>query len=192
MRPPVSGTLTGPIPLRSLDPFGLCYPATDVPSSASWLDSGVTESSKEKWSNPQPPVHRAIARWAAMCAEHALTVFEQRRPGDRRPRAAIESLRAWERDEIPMSACRTAAFAAHAAARDATEAGAPDAVAAARAAGQAAAVAHMFDHAPYAASYAAKAIGFHLTGEADRKAERTWQWENLDPELRTIGFPRGL
>jgi len=186
------GTLTGPISLRSLDPFRHNYPATDVPSSDSWLDGGVTESSKEKWANPQPPVHRAVARWAAMCAERALSVFEERRPDDGRPRAAIESLRAWEQDEIPMTACRTAAFAAHAAARDATEAGAPDAVAAARAAGQAAAVAHMFDHAPHAASYAAKAIGLHGTGEADRKTERTWQWDNLDPELRTIGFPKGL
>jgi hypothetical protein len=48
--------------------------------------------------------------------------------------AAIESLRAWERDEIPKTDCRTAAFEAHAAARDAIEAGVPDAVAAARAA----------------------------------------------------------
>jgi hypothetical protein len=91
-----------------------------------------------------------------------------------------------------MTACRAAAFAAHAAARDASEATAPDAAAAARAAGQAAAVAHMFDHSPHAAVYAAKAIGLHGAGEADRAAERTWQWENLDPELRSIGFPKGL
>ena len=91
-----------------------------------------------------------------------------------------------------MTACRAAAFAAHAAARDAIEAEALDAVAAARAAGQAAAVAHMFDHSPHAAAYAAKAIGLHGSGETDRKAERTWQWEKLAPELRSIGFPKGL
>ncbi len=90
-----------------------------------------------------------------------------------------------------MTACRTAAFAAHAAARDATEMGALDAVAAARAAGQAAAVAHMFDHSPHAATYAAEAIGLHGSGEAARKAERLWQWKSLDPALRTIGFPQG-
>lgn len=162
----------------------------------------MSESSKD-WANPEPSIHKAIARWAAMCAERALPVFEERRPddenrqlnGDRRdfrPRAAIESLRAWERGEIPVTACRTAAFAAHAAARDATDSGKPDAVAAARAAGQAAAVAHMFDHAPHAAAYAAKAVGLHGAGRADRKAERTWQWVNLDPGLRTIGFPKGL
>ena len=90
-----------------------------------------------------------------------------------------------------MTDCRTAAFAAHAAARDATQAGATAAVAAARAAGQACAVAHMFDHSPHAASYAAKAVGLHGEGKADQEAERAWQWENLPPELRPIGFPKG-
>jgi len=178
--------------VRTRDPFGHNRPATDVPRFGSWDDGAVTEPSKEKWANPEPPIHKAVARWAAVCAERALPVFEERRPDDDRPRAAIESLRAWERGEIPMTACRAAAFAAHAAARAAKEAGSPDAVAAARAAGQAAAVAHMFDHSPHAATYAAKAIGLHGAGEPDRKAERTWQWEDLDPELRTIGFPKGV
>lgn len=166
-------------------------PAIDVSYFDCWFDRGVTESSKKKWANPERAVHNAIARWAAMCAERALPVFEEHRPDDGRPRAAIGSLRAWVRDEIPMTACRTAAFAAHAAARDAAEAGVPDAVAAARAAGQAAAVAHMFDHSPHAAIYAAKAIGLHGSGETQRIAERTWQWENLDPQLRAIAFPKG-
>ena len=90
-----------------------------------------------------------------------------------------------------MTACRTAAFAAHAAARDATETGAFAAVAAARAAGQACAVAHMFDHAPHAATYAAKAVGLYA-GKTEREAERIWQWKNLAPELRPLGFPKGL
>ncbi|MDI9894260.1 hypothetical protein QM797_05930 [Rhodococcus sp. IEGM 1381] len=90
-----------------------------------------------------------------------------------------------------MTECRTAAFAAHAAAREAAAADAPAAVAAARACGQAAAVAHMFDHAPHAAAYASKAAGLHNGGDEARIAERTWQWENLEPELRPIGFPGG-
>lgn len=151
----------------------------------------MDESSKHKWSNPPPPIHQAIALWAAMCAERALSIFEESRPDDGRPRVAIESLRAWERGEIPMTACRVAAFAAHAAARNATEAGAPAAAAAARAAGQAAAVAHMFDHSSHAAVYAARARGLHGEGEADREIERIWQWEALTPELRSIGFPQG-
>lgn len=149
------------------------------------------EKQKAKWANPEPPTHHAIALWAASCAERALPIFEAQRPGDDRPRAAITALRAWERGDLPMTECRTAAFAAHAAARDATEEGAPAAVAAARAAGQACAVAHMFDHSPHAATYAANAVGLNGTGKADQDAERTWQWENLAPELRTIGFPKG-
>lgn len=89
-------------------------------------------------------------------------------------------------------ACRTAAFAARTAARDATEAGSPAAVAPARAAKQACAVAHMFDHSPHAATYAAKAVGMNGAGKADRDTERTWQWANLAPELRPIGLPKGL
>lgn len=145
-----------------------------------------------KWANPEPPLHQAIALWAAACAERALSIFEASRPGDDRPRAAIAALRAWDREELPMTACRAAAFAAHAAARDAAEAGSPAAVAAARAAGQACAVAHMFDHSPHAAMYAAKAVGLHNGGKTARDAERVWQWENLAPELREIGFPKGL
>lgn len=150
----------------------------------------MSEETKAKWANPEPPIHRAIAVWAASCAERALPIFEEQRPGDDRPRAAIAAVRAWERGELSMTTCRTAAFAAHAAAREATEAGAA-AVAAARAAGQACAVAHMFDHSPHAASYAAKAVGLHGV-EAAREAERAWQWEKLSPELRAIGFPKGL
>ena len=144
----------------------------------------MSEERKAKSANPEPPIHHAIALWAASCAERALPIFEELRADDGRPRAAIAALRAWELGEILMTACRTAAFAAHAAARDASEADAPAAVAAARAAGQACAVAHMFDHSPHAASYAAKAVGLHGLGKIDRDAERAWQWENLGPELR--------
>jgi hypothetical protein len=151
----------------------------------------MNEETKTEWTNPERAIHHAIALWAANCAERALRIFEEHRPGDVRPRAAIEALRAWERGELPMTACRTAAFASHAAARDATAAGIPAAVAAARAAGQACAVAHMFDHSPHAATYAAKAAGLHGEGKLDQDAEREWQWENLAPELRSIGFPKG-
>ncbi|SKA97594.1 hypothetical protein SAMN06295879_2393 [Agreia bicolorata] len=152
----------------------------------------MSEETKPKWANPEPQIHHAIARWAASCAERALHIFEEQRPGDDRPRAAIAAVRAWERGELAMTACRTAAFAAHAAARDAGEAGAVAAVAAARAAGQACAVAHMFDHSPHAATYAAKAFGLYGDGKVDRETERAWQWENLAPELRPVGFPKGL
>ena len=121
-----------------------------------------------------------------------MPIFEECRPGDNRPRAAIESLRAWVQGDLSMTACRTAAFAAHAAAREAAQAGAMAAVAAARAAGQAAAVAHMSDHSAHSAIYAAKAVGLKGSGEPTRNAERLWQWEILEPTLRPIGFPKGL
>jgi hypothetical protein len=152
----------------------------------------VSEEQKARWANPEPPIHHTIALWAAACAERALPIFEELRPGDKRPRAAIAALRAWERGDLPMTACRTAAFAAHAAARDASEAGVPAAVAAARAAGQACAVAHMFDHSSHAAAYAGKAVGLTGGGKAAPDTERAWQWENLAAELRPIGFPKGL
>jgi len=153
----------------------------------------MSDERKVTWANPEPLIHREIALWAASCAERALPIFEGQRPDDDRPRAAIAALRAWVRGEIPMTTCRTAAFAAHAAARDATEADVgAGAVAAARSAGQACAVAHMFDHSSHAATYAAKAVGLHGRSNVDRERERIWQWENPAPELRSIGFPKGL
>ena len=145
--------------------------------------------SATKATNPDPVTHKALARWAAACAERTLPIFENARPGDIRPRTAIDTLRAWTKDEAPMTACRSAAVAAHAAARDAEQAGAPAAVAAARATGQAAAVAHMANHAQHAATYAAKAAGLHTSADHSNQAERDWQWNNLNPEIRPIAFP---
>ena len=144
----------------------------------------------EKWANPEPATHHALALWAARCAERVLPIFEEERPDDNRPRAAIETLRAWVQGEVPMTTCRTAAFAAHSAARDAAQAGADGAVAAARAAGQAAAVAHMFNHSPHAATYAAKAVRIRYDTAA-HDAERAWQWDALAPDLRDLGFSKG-
>ena len=62
--------------------------------------------------------HHLLAVWAADCAEHVLHYFEQARPGDERPRRAIELARAWARGEIRMTPARTAAGHANAAARD--------------------------------------------------------------------------
>ena len=152
----------------------------------------MTGSAKQAWANPEPDVHRALARWAADCAERALPSFEEWDSADARPRHALDVLRAWERGEVPMTDCRTAAFAAHAAARSATLAGAEAATAAARAAGQAAAVAHMADHSPHAATYAARAVALRGAAEGGLEAERRRQWDALDPGLRSFGFPKGL
>src|SRR5450830_400410 len=40
---------------------------------------------------------RSLAPWAADCAEHVLGLFEAARPGDDRPRRAVDAARAWAR-----------------------------------------------------------------------------------------------
>jgi hypothetical protein len=85
-----------------------------------------------------------------------LPLFESQFPNDDRPRKAIEAARAWARGEIRVGEARTAALAAHAAARDA--AAHPAACAAARSAGHAAATAHVVTHARAVSLYADKAV----------------------------------
>ena len=52
--------------------------------------------------------HHLLALWAALCAEHVLGLFESARPGDPRPRQAIEHARAWVRGEVRMMQARAA------------------------------------------------------------------------------------
>jgi hypothetical protein len=81
-----------------------------------------------------------VARYAAQCAGEVLSIFEASDPGDRRPRAAFEAAWVFVEGAQPTNLQRTSAFAAHAAARDATTEAARDA---ARAAGHAAAAAYL-------------------------------------------------
>lgn len=123
--------------------------------------------------------HRTLVLRATDCAEHVLSYFEEKYPKDNRPRKAIEAGRAWVRGEIAMSEARTAAFAAHAAARDTDQVAA---CAAARAAGHAAATAHVADHAVHAATYAAKAATYAADPTdacASTAEERNWQFQRL-------------
>ena len=124
---------------------------------------------------------RALALWAADCAERVLPLFEQKYPSDDRPRKAIEAARSWTRGEIRVGEARAAAVAAHAAARAACESAAR---AAARSAGQAAGTPHMAAHARHAADYAVLAVA---PGEA--VGERDWQYQRLPEGLRTAIFP---
>ena len=57
--------------------------------------------------------------FAADCAEEVLYLFERERPGDDRPRKAIEAARAFARGEITDAARAAAGAAARAAAGDA-------------------------------------------------------------------------
>ena len=124
--------------------------------------------------------HHVFALWAAECEERVLALFEAESPDDARPREAIEAARKWQRGELPMTDARKLAFASHAAARESSSLAA---VAAARAAGHAAATAHVVTHAPHAARYAQKATE---AAGLDTEAERRWQIERLPEQLRQI------
>ena len=120
--------------------------------------------------------HRALALWAADCAERTLPLFEAEHPDDKRPREAISAARRWSKDKLSIFAARQFALAAHTAAREASTEAARQA---ARAAGHAAATAHMPRHAPHAADYAVKAV---TAQGGDSTAEEQWQDEKL-PKL---------
>lgn len=129
--------------------------------------------------------HVLLARWALLCAEHVLPLFERERPDDPRPRDAIAVGHAWTRGEATMREAHSAAFVANAAAR-----GLPDAAKfAALAAGQAVAVAHVAAHDLGAAAYAirsASAAASAGEGEAARLRELAWQREHVPAELRDL------
>jgi len=129
--------------------------------------------------------HRLLAIWAADCAEHVLHHFEQARPGDDRPRRAIDLGRAWARGEITWWEARSAGGHANAAARDLAGA----ARHAGYAAGQAAAVGHVAAHELGAAAYAIRAAQA-ATAEGDRvevgRLECRWQRAQLPQEIREL------
>jgi hypothetical protein len=129
--------------------------------------------------------HRLLARWAATCAEHVLPLFELVEPSDRRPREAIERVRAWARGEVTMSRSRAAGGHAMAAARVSSGA----ARHAAFAAGQAAVVAHVAAHELGAAAYAIKAARAAApAGESERagRLECRWQRDQLPDAIREL------
>jgi len=129
--------------------------------------------------------HHHLALWAADCAEHVLPYFEDEQPDDDRPRRAIELARAWARGEATMTASRTAAGHANAAARALHGA----ARHAAFAAGQAAAVPHVAAHELGAAAYAIKAARAAAPAGQSEEAGRVecaWQRAQLPAAIRDL------
>jgi hypothetical protein len=132
--------------------------------------------------------HRLLALWAAACAEHVLPMFEAARPGDDRPRGAIEMARRWAAGDISWWDARSAGGHANAAARDLV--GAPRF--AAYAAGQAAAVGHVAAHELGAAAYAVRAArvaGIYdaaVHGNDAGRAECRWQRSQLPDAIREL------
>lgn len=129
--------------------------------------------------------HHLLALWAADCAAHVLHHFETVRPGDDRPRTAIELIRAWTRGEIAMKQAHKAAFVTNAAGRDLSGA----AKFAALSAGQAVAVAHVAAHDLGAAAYAIRAARAAAPeGDEDEagKRECAWQRAQLPAAIREL------
>lgn len=125
--------------------------------------------------------HHLLAVWAADCAEHVLPLFERERPGDERPRRAIEAARAWARGEVRMMEARAAGGHAMAAARYLKGAARFTAFAA----GQAGVVAHVAAHDLGAAAYAIKAVRA-AEGESAGLRERDWQRDQLPDAIRAL------
>jgi hypothetical protein len=125
---------------------------------------------------------RIVAAWAADCAERVVGLFEAEAPADSRPRDAIARARAFGRGELDTADEIRRRFANGGAAR---EVRAPSAVAAARAAGQAAAVAHMGAHALGAAAYAAKAAGLAAPDRPNAVGDEIrWQLDHMSPAVK--------
>jgi hypothetical protein len=125
---------------------------------------------------------RIVASWAADCAERVLGVFEAQAPGDRRPREAIARTRAFARGELGVAEEIRRRFINRVAAHEISD---PAAMAAARAAGQAAAIPHMGAHALGAAAYAAKAAGLAAPDRPDAvRQEIAWQLGHMSAPVR--------
>ena len=127
---------------------------------------------------------KALALWAADCAEHVLHYFEEEHPNDTRPQKAIEAARGWTRGEVTVGEAIDISRDAHGAAREATHTAAREA---ARAAGHAVATAHVDAHARGAAIYAIKTCIEANTDDSDAAdVELEWQVERLPKLLQSI------
>ncbi len=122
---------------------------------------------------------RIVAVWAADCAERVLGLFEAEAPEDGRPRDAIARTRAFARGELDVAVEIGRRFVGGGAARDVD---APAAAAAARAAGQAAAIPHMGAHALGAAAYAAGVAAPDQQGAVSE--EIRWQLGHMSAPAR--------
>ena len=106
---------------------------------------------------------KRVASWAADCAEHVLAIYEMAVPGDASVRSAIDQARAFSSGDLAIAdAVRRRGGDAGTAARETPT---PAAKAAAYAAEQAAACAHMGAHALGAAGYAVKASMLAAAGD---------------------------
>ena len=135
---------------------------------------------------------RLVGAWAADCAERVLPLFEAAAPADRRPREAIEAVRAFAVGGRRTAQLRAAAWAAHAASREVAE---PAATAAARAASGAAAAPythalatpHQVRHVLAPALYTALARELAAGGDPGVADEEVrWAVAHASPAVRAL------
>jgi hypothetical protein len=129
--------------------------------------------------------HMLLGSKAAKRVERLLPMFEKERPGDDRPRKAVQALKAWSegRRTLGMREVRSLSLSAHAAARG-VESEAAKSVA--HAAGQAIGTWHVPTHALGAFEYAGRAF---IAGKTHDEAGRTaadFSQEDLEEALRAI------
>jgi hypothetical protein len=116
--------------------------------------------------------------WACDCAEHVFSLSGS--PVDERLLNAITLGRKWAEGCIKAGEVIKASRMLHSSARNLPD---PIKTAVCRAAGHAAATAHMADHSIGAALYALKAV--KLSGMSVEK-ERAWQNSLLSPDIRDL------
>ena len=125
---------------------------------------------------------RIVAAWAADCADRVLGLFEAEAPEDARPREAIARARAFACGDLDVAGEIRRRFLRGGAARGVK---APAAAAAARAAGQAAAIPHMGAHALGAAGCAAKAAGLAAPSQPDAVSDEIlWQLDHMSSAVQ--------
>ncbi|WP_167133516.1 putative immunity protein [Paramicrobacterium chengjingii] len=125
---------------------------------------------------------RLVATWAADCAERVLPLFTVEAPDDDRARDGITRARSFGHGERDTADEIRNRFVAGRAAQSARS---PEAIAAARSAGQASGVAHMAAHALGAAAYAAKAASLSANDQdAARREEVRWQLAHMSDDVR--------
>ncbi|MFD2161523.1 putative immunity protein [Paradesertivirga mongoliensis] len=118
--------------------------------------------------------HRRLMGWARECARRVLPLIKT---VDSRLIYALQVAEHWEKNKVPTGVAMKASLAAHAVARESSDA---VEIAVARSIGQGVATAHMADHSMGAALYALRAL--NRAGKAVEE-EREWQRKSLQKIL---------
>ncbi|MBO0979288.1 putative immunity protein [Microbacterium sp. SD291] len=127
---------------------------------------------------------RVAARWATDCAERVLPLFQADAASEQVVKDALARTRAYSAGESTAAAEISRRLGAG---RVAKAASTPAGAAAARAVGQASAVAHMAAHALGAAGYAVKAVSLAHPEEPDAvQDEIDWQLSRLTARERSV------